>query len=56
MFARKDLYVNKTRWGMVAALVVGLGVYAYLLNHPELTNRDFGPLTPLTHWLFAKPR
>jgi len=26
---RKDLYDNKTRWGMVAMLALGLGAYAY---------------------------
>jgi hypothetical protein len=54
--ARKDLYVNSTRWGMVAVLIVALGAYACLLNRRELANRDFGPLTPLMHWLFAKHR
>jgi len=54
--ARADLYNNKTRWGTVALIALGLGAYAYFLNHPELTGRDFGPLTPLMRWLFFRHR
>ena len=53
---RQDWLVNKTQWGRVGVLaVVGL-IYVYLMNHPELTDRDFGPLNPLVEWLFRKPR
>jgi hypothetical protein len=54
--ARRDLYINKTQWGMVAMLILGFGVYVYLLNHPELTDRDFGPLQPLIRLTFPKTR
>jgi hypothetical protein len=54
--ARADLYVNKPRWSIVIAIAVGLITYAYLLTRPDLTNRDFGPLTPLVRWFFSNTR
>jgi hypothetical protein len=51
---RADIHNNKTPLTRIVVLILGIGVYAYLLNHPELTNRDFGPLTPLVRWMFFK--
>jgi hypothetical protein len=51
---RKDLRNNNTQWLLVVFLLLGIGIYAYLLNRPDLTNRDFGPITPLMRWLFQK--
>lgn len=54
--ARKDLYANRTQWVAVIIAAVGFGVFVYLLSRPDLTDRDFGPLTPLIRWLFSNPR
>lgn len=53
---RKDLLSNKTQWGMVIAIAIGIALYAFLLNNPEWTNKNFGPLNPLVEWFFKKPR
>jgi hypothetical protein len=54
--AREDVSANKkTRWGVIIAIALALGVYAYFLNRPQVTDREFGPFTPLIRWLFSKP-
>ena len=52
---RRNLLANKTQWGMVVALVIGFGLYAFLLSNPVLADRDFGPLNPSVEWLLSKP-
>jgi hypothetical protein len=51
---RRAWYANKTDWGMVVGLLVCFAIYSYLLNHPELTDRDFGPFTPWVRFTFPK--
>ena len=34
--ARRDLYLNKTQWGMVLVLALAMAAYAYVLNDPLL--------------------
>ena len=54
--ARKDLHTNNTQWGVVVAIALAIGAYAFLRTHPDLTSGDFGPLTPLIRWLFSTQR
>lgn len=45
---------RETQWSLVITLVIGIAIYAYLWNHPELTDRDFGPLNPIRDHFFPR--